>query len=76
MPTNLPEHPLVDGHYLVRLLGQGQEGIGELQALLWVLPAQQGFEAHHAPVSQGDDGLVVEHELPLLHGPPELGLQL
>ena len=49
---------------------------GRKQAALGMLPAQQRLEAADPSGPQGDDGLVVQPELPSLERPPQVGLEL
>ena len=57
------------------MLRQGDEVVGEYQALGGVLPAHQRLHAGD-PVRAGEDlGLVVEHQVILLHGALQLALQ-
>ncbi len=64
----LPQQDLAQADDQPRLLGQGQElGRGQ-EGRLPPLPPDQGLEPGQAAVLQPHDGLVVQAELPRLHG--------
>src|SRR5919202_560560 len=54
-------------------LGQLDEGIGEQQSPLGVLPAHQRLHAVDPAGRQAQLRLVVQHQLALVDGPPQLG---
>ena len=70
------QHAEVDGQDQAGLLRQRQEVVRRDQALLRMLPPDQGFEADQAVVEQRDDGLVVDLELLPLDRLPQVRLEL
>ena len=57
------EHPLADGDDQPGFLGDGDEGIGHHQAMLGMLPTNQGFDADDLSREQRKQGLVVQDKL-------------
>ncbi len=69
----LVDHPAAEGDGEGAVLDVGDEGATDVDAV-GTLPPGQGLEGGRDAVGDGDDGLVVELELALLHGLPQLGL--
>ena len=62
--AGLAQHPVADlGDQPAVLLGGGQEAARREQAVLGVLPADQGLDGHDAAVLEVDDRLVVQPQL-------------
>ena len=70
------QHPFADGDDQPGMLGHRDEVPGRHQARGRVVPAHQRLEAADGPGGAGDFGLVVEHELIVLHRPVQLAFDL
>ncbi|MCY1174705.1 hypothetical protein D9M73_149160 [compost metagenome] len=63
MFAGLVQHPFADGDDSAVLFGQRDEQVRRHHTVLGVLPANQGFDAHHAMIAVADLRLVDEVEL-------------
>ncbi|MCY1408196.1 hypothetical protein D9M71_235150 [compost metagenome] len=63
MFAGLVQHPFADGDDGAVLFGQRDEQVRRHHTVLGVLPANQGFDAHHAVVAVADLRLIDEVEL-------------
>ena len=71
------EHPLSERHDGAALLRDGHELRGPEQPARGVVPAHERLDRDHPAGAERHDRLVVEREaLPVLDGPPEVGLEL
>ncbi|MNZ38106.1 hypothetical protein D3C78_555700 [compost metagenome] len=68
LPAGLDEHPFANGNDQAGLFRQADETVGQQQALLRVLPAQQGLGTDRLAILGVELGLVVQAELTLLQG--------
>lgn len=68
LPAGLDEHPLANGNDQAGLFRQANEAVRQQQALLRVLPAQQGLGPDRLAGTGVELGLVVQAELTLLEG--------
>jgi hypothetical protein len=74
LPTDLAEHPFVDGHDQVALLGDRDED-HRFHHFAVAVPAHQCLGADHRVVLEVDLRLVVDEQLPVLDRSPQARLQ-
>jgi hypothetical protein len=75
LAAGVPQHPAADPDDGAALLGGGDEHARREQAVLGMLPAQECLDTLDRARPQVEGGLVVEDELVVQVGPPELGEQ-
>src|SRR5580700_4130405 len=75
LPAAFAQNPAADRHYEAALLGDRNEMTGRDQAALRMTPADEGLRAHDRTRLEIDLRLVVQHELLLLQGVTQAGLE-
>ena len=74
--TGFEDQPVAGGIEQAGVLGGGDEMVGRNQALLGMVPAQEGFESYDLSACKLHDGLVMDTELAPGDGFAEFGFEL
>jgi hypothetical protein len=74
--AGLEQNPLADGDDEAGLFGKGNEGVWTDEAELGAVPAQKGFDAEDAAVSEGDLRLIEDFELAIFESGAQGGFHL
>ncbi|RMN60568.1 hypothetical protein ALQ55_200002 [Pseudomonas savastanoi pv. savastanoi] len=76
LATGFGEHPVADFHHQPKLFEHRDEVVRRHQPSTWMAPAQQGLRARQAFAVTTELRLVIEGELLLFQGVPQVAFQL